>query len=149
MSEKQWIWINLGGILTFGLFLLISLITRGQNALVVMTEIIGFITLIFAIITFIYIKNDNRWLCISIIAYTIPWIVFGVGYEIGIEESMNNFNLWFAIFYGFIIASFVFMQRSYHNLTNIFKLVPAFFLFFHSILLLYMVVLHIWWLLPF
>ncbi|MFC7320120.1 hypothetical protein [Halobacillus campisalis] len=148
MSARQWVWINLGGVFAFGLFFVLSLITRGHTAFVVLTEIIGLATLGFAIAAIVYKKKDLRWLAISIISYMTPWLVFAIGHEAGVNASSTLKGLWFFPFYITIVAGMFFIKRSYHYLEGLFKLLPAFFLFFHSILLLYMIALHIWWVLP-
>ncbi|GGF16497.1 hypothetical protein GCM10010954_13900 [Halobacillus andaensis] len=149
MTERQWIWINVGNIIAFLMFVLLSLSTEGQRAIVVLTETIGVLALVFAIITLIYGKAEFKWFAVCGIACLAPWVVFAIGYETGITATTNYYHLGFMLFYIVMIASIVFLKISFQKLHDEFKLIPVFLLFFHAILLIYIMVIHIWWLLPF
>ncbi|MFG6149591.1 hypothetical protein [Halobacillus sp. B23F22_1] len=149
MTERQWIWINVGNVIAFLTFVLLSLSTGGQRAIVVLTETMGVLALVFAIITVIYRKSEYKWFALCAIAYLAPWAVFAIGYETGITAASSYYHLGFLFFYIVMIASIVFLKISFQKLHEQFKLMPVFLLFFHAILLLFVMVIHIWWLLPF
>ncbi|WP_173917067.1 hypothetical protein [Halobacillus sp. Marseille-Q1614] len=148
MTERQWFLGNIGGISLFGTFLLLSFLTFGNRVIILMTETIGFLTLTLAGITLYYIRNHKKWLMISIIAFLTPWLIFSIGYEIGITESTNSYWIWFVLFYLGTIAAFVLMKKSYLKIEGLYKLFPVFFIFFNSMLFIYMAVLNFWWFLP-
>ncbi|UOR13277.1 hypothetical protein [Halobacillus amylolyticus] len=153
MTERHWLWINLGGVIAFGLLTLISLCTAingpAQVTLVVISEIIGILTFIFAILTLFYIKDRQRWFAISILSFMGVWIAYGIGYEIGIDAQTNNSWIWFYLYYVVFIASVVLLRFSYTKIKGLFKLAPVFFIFFNAMLTLYMITIHTWYLLPF
>ncbi|UOQ92679.1 hypothetical protein MUO14_20010 [Halobacillus shinanisalinarum] len=153
MTERHWLWMNLGGVSAFGLFILISLCTAingpAQGAIVVISEIIGILIFIFAVLTLFYIKDRQRWFAISILSFVGVWIAFGIGYEMSIDAQTNNSWIWFYLYYVAFIASIVLLKFSYAKIRGLFKLTPIFFIFFNAMLTLYMVTIHIWYLLPF
>ncbi|WP_431800344.1 hypothetical protein [Halobacillus andaensis] len=148
MTVRQWVWVNFGSTAAFVLFVLLTLSTGGLPALVVMTEIIGFLALLVAITTIIYHRNEAMWMAVSVTAYMVPWLVFAIGYELNIGEDSNYYHLWFVLFYMALTGAIVFLKKSFLELEDQFKLFPVFLLFFHAMLLIFMIVLHIWWLLP-
>ncbi|MCP3026811.1 hypothetical protein [Halobacillus sp. A5] len=149
MTERQWLWINFGSVTAFIFFILLSLITGGQDALVIMTEILAVLALIVAGVTIVYHRSEAMWVAVAAAAYIVPWGVFAAGYELAVEQTTSYYHLWFIFFYIAFTAAVVFLRKSFKQLNDEFKLFPVFLLFFHAMLLLYMIFLHIWWLLPF
>ncbi len=152
MEERYWLWINLGGVSAFGLFILISLCTAingpAQGALVIISEIIALLSFIFAGVTLYYIKDRQRWFAVSVLSFIGVWIAFGIGYEVGVDQDTNNGWIWFYLYYVVFIASLVLLRYSYAKIKGLFKLAPVFFIFFNAMLTLYMVTIHIWFMLP-
>lgn len=153
MTEKQLLYVNLGGVIAFGLFVLISLVTAGTDSthgvMVLISELIGGVTLIGAIISLFYIKSDQRFVPVSIISFLSAWLVFAIGYEIGIDSTTNQKWIWFFGSYIVLVAGFILMRLSYAKIQGAYKLLPAFLLFFNSILSVFILFFHIWWNLPF
>ncbi|UOQ43585.1 hypothetical protein MUN89_16960 [Halobacillus salinarum] len=151
LTERKLLLGNLGMIITFGVCLLLSLLLRGsgQNAMVIISEVIGALTFITAIIAVIYIKSIQKWVPISVIAFLSVWLVFMIGYEAGIHASTPYQWIWFLVFYLVTVTSIVYLRLGYEKVEGNYKLLPAFFLFFNSMLTVSMIFIHIWWNLPF
>ncbi|MFQ3543698.1 hypothetical protein Q7A53_06405 [Halobacillus rhizosphaerae] len=153
MTEKQLLFVNLGGVITFGLFLLLSLLIQNaastQHVMILLSEIIGGLTFAAAIISIVYMKTRKRWFPVSVLSFLSIWFVYMIGYEIGIDSSSSHSWIWFLIFYITAGVSIYFLKKSYQIMEGNFKLFPAFFMFFNSMLIVYMIFLTIWWNLPF
>ncbi len=139
---------SIGSLCLFAAFLLLSFITFGNRVIITLAEIIGILTLIYTGTAIYYIRNKKKWLLIATAAFLIPWLIYSIGYEIGITMSTNLYGIWFVLFYAVMIASFIFMKKSYPRIQGLYKLFPVFFIYFNSMLLLYMAALNVWWLLP-
>ncbi|MGP4061884.1 hypothetical protein [Halobacillus litoralis] len=153
MTEKQLLYVNMGCVITFGLFLFLSFVTAEadatQGVMILISEIIGGLTLLCAIISLFYIKTDQRYMPVAILTFLIPWILFAIGYELGFDATTDYTWIWFIGLYLLLIAGFILMKTCYSKVLNAYKLVPAFLIFINGILFVYLIFIHIWWSLPF
>lgn len=153
MTERQLLNVNLGCVITFGLFLFLSFVTTEadatQNVMILISEIIGGVALISAIISLFFIKSDLRYLPLSILCFLAPWLVYGIGFEIGFNVDTPHTWLWFIGLYLLLISGFIFLRINYRKLEGYLKLVPVSLMFINGILFVYLIIIHIWWSLPF
>lgn len=153
MTEKNWLYINIGGIILFGLFVLLSFVTTDtestHNVMVLISEILGGLVLISAIVSLLYINSLQQFVPVSIIAFLSAWLVFALGYELGIRPTTELKWLWFVGLYITFIAGFILMRMSYSRIEGPYKLIPAFLLFFNSTFFVFIFFIHILWSLPF
>ncbi|SEH95344.1 hypothetical protein SAMN05192559_10649 [Halobacillus karajensis] len=153
MTEKNFLYTNLGCVITFGLFLFLSLVTAEsdatQHVMILISEIIGGITMAAAAASLFYIKSDQKYLPVSILGFLAPWLLYAIGYELGFDGSTNHTWVWFISLYLLLVAGFIFIRYNYRKVEGYFKLVLVFLLFINAIFFVYLLFIHIWWNLPF
>ncbi|SFJ61567.1 hypothetical protein SAMN04487936_10374 [Halobacillus dabanensis] len=153
MTERQLIYGNMGMVITFGLFLFLSFVTAEadatQDVMILISEIVGSITLISAIVSLFYIKSTQRYLPIANLCFLVPWILYAIGFELGFDETTNYSWIWFIGLYLLLITGFIFLRISYRRIEGYFKLLPVFLLFINGIFFVYLIFIHIWWSIPF
>ncbi|MBA2174629.1 hypothetical protein H0266_06860 [Halobacillus locisalis] len=152
VSEKQLLYVNTGLIVVFSAFLFLSFVTvqavNTQGVMVLISEILGGLSVVSAIISLYYIKSEQKYVPVSMLGFLVPWVIFVIGYEIGINANTTLSWIWFVSLYILIIACFIILRISYNRIIGTFKLIPAFMLFINAIFFVYLVALHIWWSLP-
>ncbi|ARI78169.1 hypothetical protein [Halobacillus mangrovi] len=153
MTEKQLLYVNLGGVIAFSLFMLLSFATAeaetAHRVIIVISEVLGGLTLISAIISLSYIKSEQRFVPISIIAFLIAWLIYAIGYEVGIDETTKYSWIWFISLYIILFAGFYIIRNCYKKVLGYYKLLPPFLLFLNGMLFVFLLFIHIWWQLPF
>ncbi|WP_226576597.1 hypothetical protein [Halobacillus litoralis] len=153
MTEKRLLYVNLGSVITFVLFLFLSFVTAETESthrvMIIICEITGGITFIFAIISLFYIRSDHRYMSVAILAFLSPWLIYALGYEMKLSSDTSYIWTWFISLYLLITAGIVLLRYCYRKVENGLKLAPVFLLFFHAIFIVYLIFIHIWWSLPF
>ncbi|RWZ55278.1 hypothetical protein EQV77_11580 [Halobacillus fulvus] len=153
MTEKHWLYVNMGGIIAFALFLVLSFATiqtdATQNVMIWISEIVGGLLLIAAIISLFYMKSNQKFVPIAILTFLIPWVLFTIGYELGFNEDTSNVWIWFISLYILLIANFILLRISYSRIEGYNKLIPASLLFVQAIFFVFLAFFQVWWLLPF
>lgn len=153
MTDRQLIYVNMAFVITFGLFLFLSFVTAEadatQNVMILISEIVGSISLIGAIVSLFYIKNDQRYLPIAILCFLAPWVLYAIGFELGFDETTKYSWIWFICLYLLLIAGFIFLRICYKKIEGYFKLIPVFLIFINAIFFVYLIFIHIWWSIPF
>ncbi len=153
LSKKQWEFTNFGGVIAFGLFLLLSFVTAeadtAHRVMVLFCEVIGAAVVVNAYLSLHHLNGERRFIPFSIMVFLGAWLVYAIGYEIGVEASTNNKWIWFLFLYIVLIAGFVLLRKMYAGLTGPFKLLPIFLLFVNAILFVFILFFNIWWSLPF
>ncbi|MBH0228648.1 hypothetical protein [Halobacillus yeomjeoni] len=153
MSEKHWVYTNLGAVITFGLFLTLSFVTlesgSSHDIMILITEIIGGLVLVASIVSIMYIETDQKYVPVSIISFLSAWLVFALGFELGIRSSTPYKWIWFLSLYIIFITGFIFMRKSYTKITGAFKVLPVFLMFINGTFLAFILFIHLWWSLPF
>ncbi|WLR47687.1 hypothetical protein LC065_19685 [Halobacillus litoralis] len=153
MSEKNLLYANVGCVGLLGLLLFLSFVTAEadatQQVMILISEIIGAITLVVAFLSFYYIRSDQRYLPISVLCFLAPWLLYGIGYEIGFNASTPYTWIWFIGLYILLITGFIFIRIGYKKVEGHYKLVIAFLLFINGIFFVYLIFIQIWWSIPF
>lgn len=153
MTEKQLLFVNMASVIVFGVFLFLSFVTAEaestHDTMVLISEIIGGVTLIGAIISLFYIKSEQKYVSIAIISFLSPWLLFTIGYEAGVNTQTNHIWIGFIAVYIILVASFILLRKSYKRIQGAFKLIPAFLMFINAIFFVFLLFVQIWWLLPF
>ncbi|MCA0969734.1 hypothetical protein LCM20_03885 [Halobacillus litoralis] len=152
MSEKQLLYVNLGLLSVAILFIFLSFFTvqseSAQGTMILISEIVGGLTVISAGVSIYYIKSDQKYMPVAILSFFVPWILYVIGHHssIGAETDMNW--LWFVSLYILIIVGLVFIRISYNKIEGAFALVPVFLLFINAMFFVYLVILQVWWNVP-
>ncbi|RDY70241.1 hypothetical protein ACJA3J_05520 [Halobacillus sp. SY10] len=153
MSEKNLLYANVGCVILLGLLLFLGFVTAEadatQQVMILISEIIGGITLVVAILSLFYIKSDQRFLPLSILCFLAPWLLYGIGYEVGFDAATPYTWIWFIGLYILLIAGFIFIRIGYKKIEGHYKLVSAFLLFINAIFFVYLIFIQIWWSIPF
>ncbi|MGP4076513.1 hypothetical protein [Halobacillus sp. K22] len=153
MTKKQWEYVNFGGVIAFGVFLLLSFVTAeagtANRVMVLFCEIIGAALIVGAYLSIHHLNGERRFIPFSIMVFLSAWLVYAIGYEIGVDASTNYKWIWFLFLYIVLIAGFYFLRKMYTGLTGPFKLLPIFLLFINAILFVIILFFNIWWSLPF
>ncbi|WP_027956596.1 hypothetical protein [Halobacillus kuroshimensis] len=153
MSEKQQLYAHTGLLAAFSLFLFLSFVTAEadsvQRVMITISEVIGCASLAGAVISLYYIKSSQRFMILAILAFLVPWLVYGIGYEAGLDGDTSYVWVWFISLYLLLVGGFIILRISYKKTEEIFKLVPASLMFVNAILFVYLIFIHIWWSLPF
>ncbi|KHE73217.1 hypothetical protein [Halobacillus sp. BBL2006] len=153
MTEKQWLYVNLGGVIAFSLFVLLSFGTAeagsAHGVMILISEIVGGLTLVSSILSLLYIKSEQRFISISIVAFLIAWLIYAIGYEIGIDGETKHSWIWFFSLYIILLAGFIVIRICYKRILGLYKLLPPFLLFLNGMLFVFIIFIHIWWHLPF
>ncbi|SEB20527.1 hypothetical protein SAMN05421743_12816 [Thalassobacillus cyri] len=140
---------NVWSIAAFGLFMLFTFTVAGTDTalrvMVILTEVIGVLALGAAIFGILYLSGEQQWFSIANVSFLSVWVIFAIGYEIGLSEPMNNYWLLFITYYIFFIASIVFIRLAYTRIAGVYKVVPPVFMFVNALLTVYMAFLNMWW----
>lgn len=152
MNEKQLLYVNIGLMIGTILFIFLSFATAQSESthstMVLISEIIGGLTFISALISLYYIKSDQKYIPVSILSFFVPWIIYMIGHHAGMNEETNFKWIWFISLYILTISGIIFMRSCYNKIQGIFALVPVFLIFINAIFFVFTVVLYIWWSFP-
>ncbi|MFD1017649.1 hypothetical protein [Thalassobacillus hwangdonensis] len=151
MNEDLILKINIWGAIVFVLFLFLDIILIGTetafNVFALLTAIIGLIVLISAVVGTVLIINEDKWVAISIVAFLSVWVMFSIGYILGFDEPFMNYRSFFITYYIIFVVSAVFMRIAFKKIITVFKILPGVFLFINALITLYIVFMHMWWVL--
>ncbi|WP_079480764.1 hypothetical protein [Halobacillus salinus] len=152
MNEKQLLYVNVGLVIGTVLFIISSFATAqsesAHSTMVLISEILGGLTIISAMISLYYIKSDQKYIPIAILSFFVPWIVYVVGHHAGINQDTNFHWIWFVSLYILSISGIILMRISYNAIQGLFALLPVFLMFLNAMFFVYTVVLFVWWSLP-
>ncbi|SDJ41922.1 hypothetical protein [Salimicrobium halophilum] len=152
MKEKNWLWLVVAGVSLFGIFVILSVVTLNtdtvQRVFVILSEVFGVVTLAFSIWGWVKIPSQ-KWLYIAPVAFLGSWLMIGIAYEIGFDATMDHGWVWFLVYYIVAVASSVLLRFSIGKTEGKQALMPISMLFVQSIQIVYVIIIHIIWMLPF
>lgn len=153
MNKRVMLYINTGITALFVISLFISFATMEAEGThqtwVTITECVGGASILLAGISLVYLKDEHRFVPLSILYFFAPWLLYALGHEIGFDASTPYVWAWFIGLYLLLIAGFILIRMLYFKMHGVYQLIPAVLLFVNGILLVYLLFLQLWWLLPF